>query len=79
MLNQEWPQEKLVEFENDPFFLGRISVFPVKNKFHAEIDIIQKESVKIYKHIGSLYNLDTVEDAFELGFRELRLKLMIHE
>lgn len=72
---EQYPVEKLVEFTNDPFFLGRIVVHKVKELFHVEVDVVQTESHKIYRHIGSLYGFDDFADALEMGYRELRLKV----
>lgn len=71
----QYPLEKLVEFSNDPYFLGRITVNKVKEVFYVEVDIVQKESFKIYKHISTLYNLESGEDALAIGYRELKLKI----
>ena len=72
---EQYPVEKYVEFTNDPFFLGRIVVHKVKDAFHVEVDVVQTESHKIYRHIGSLYGFDDFADALEMGYRELRLKV----
>ena len=72
---ETFPMEKLVEFTNDPFFLGRIVVHKVKERFHVEVDVVNKESHKIYRHIGTLYDFDDARDAMEMGYRELRLKV----
>lgn len=74
-MHDSFPVEKYVEFTNDPFFLGRIVVHKVKDSFHVEVDVVQTESHKIYQHIGRLYGLDDFEDALEMGYRELRLKV----
>jgi len=72
---EAFPWEKLVEFTNDPYYLGRITVHQIKERFHVEVDIVNKESFKIYRHIGSLYGFDDPSDALEMGYRELRLKV----
>ena len=70
LLDPTFPLEKLVEFTNDPYFLGRIVVHKVKEEFHVEIDVVQKESFRIYRHVGSLYGFDDPADALEMGYRE---------
>ena len=72
---ESYPIEKYVEFENEPWFLGRIVIHKVKEKFHVEVDVITKENHKIHKHIGQLYNFDDESDALEMGYRELKLKV----
>jgi hypothetical protein len=71
---ESFPIEKYVEFDNEPWFLGRIVVHKVKEHFHVEVDIVNKKSHKIFRHIASLYNFDDHRDALEMGYRELRLK-----
>lgn len=75
MLNESFPLERIVPFENDSYFAGRLTVHQLKKSYHVEVDIIQKESFKIYRHIGILYNFDDPSDALEMGYRELKLKL----
>jgi glutathionyl-hydroquinone reductase len=72
---EAFPWEKLVEFTNDPYYLGRITVHQVKERFHVEVDIVNKESFKIYRHIGSLYDFEDPRDALDMGYRELRKKV----
>ena len=76
---ESFPLEKLVEFTNDSYFLGRVTVYQVKERFHVEVDVVSKESFKIYKHIGTLYDFDDHRDALEMGYRELRLKVGANE
>ncbi len=77
-MHDAFPWEKLVEFHNDPFFLGRIVVHKVKDRFHVEVDVVSKESHKIFKHVGTLYDFDDARDALEMGYRELRLKIGVN-
>ncbi|MFP5457627.1 MAG: hypothetical protein ACLGG7_02740 [Bacteriovoracia bacterium] len=72
---ESFPLERLVEFTNDPYFLGRIVVHQVKDRFHVEVDVVSRESFKIFRHIGTLYDFDDHRDAIEMGYRELRLKV----
>ena len=68
----EYPVEKYVELENNPYLLGRVSVYHVKDDFHAEVDIIHKESHKIFKHVDIIYNQQSVEEAVITGIQRLR-------
>ncbi len=72
---ESFPIEKYVEFENEPWHMGRIVVHKVKETFHVEVDVINKESHKIFRHVASLYSFDDASDALEMGYRELRLKV----
>lgn len=74
-MDETFPMEKLVEFTNDPYYLGRIVVHQVKGNFHVEVDVVSRESHKIYKHVGTLYGFDDARDALEMGYRELRIKV----
>lgn len=68
----EYPQEKYIELENNPYLLGRITLHQVKEQFHAEVDIINKESHKIFKHIDIIYHQLTAEEALIVGVQRLR-------
>ena len=69
---KEFPQEKYIDLENNPYLLGRISVHHVKNDFNAEVDIIHKESHKIFKHIDVIYGQPSMEEAVITGVQRLR-------
>ena len=36
---KEFPLEHFLPIDNEPFFLCRVSIFPVKQKFISELDI----------------------------------------
>lgn len=67
-----YPVEKYIELENNPYLLGRIIITQVKESFHAEIDIVHKESHKIFKHIGIIYNEYSGEEALITGIQRMR-------
>jgi hypothetical protein len=69
---KEYPIEKYIDLENNPYLLGRISVNQVKEDFHAEVDIIHRESHKIFKHIDIIYNQHSAEEAIISGVQRLR-------
>ena len=68
----EYPKEKYIELDNNPYLLGRITVNQVKEAYHAEVDIIHKESHKIFKHVGIIYHQYSSEEALILGIQRLR-------
>lgn len=70
-----FPHEKYIDLENNPYLLGRITVHHVKDDYHAEVDIIHKESHKIFKHVDIIYNQYSSEEAFITGVQRLRLFL----
>jgi hypothetical protein len=67
-----YPVEKYIDLENNPYLLGRITIHLVKDAYHAEIDIIHKESHKIFKHIDIIYHQLTAEEALITGIQRLR-------
>ncbi len=72
---KEFPQEKYIDLENNPYLLGRVIIYHVKEDFHAEVDIIHKESHKIFKHVDIIYNQYSSEEALITGVQRLRLFL----
>ncbi len=67
-----YPVEKYIDLENNPYLLGRITIHQVKDAYHAEIDIVHKESHKIFKHIDIVYNQYSGEEALITGVQRLR-------
>ena len=68
----EYPIEKYIELENNPYLLGRLSVNQVKNNFNCEVDIINRESHKIFRHVDIVYHQPTLEEAIIVGVQRLR-------
>lgn len=69
---KEFPTEKYIDLENNPYLLGRITIHVVHESYHAEVDIIHKESHKIFKHIDIVYHQLTAEEALIVGVQRLR-------
>ncbi len=67
-----YPVEKYIDLENNPYLLGRITIHHVKEDFHAEVDIINKESHKIFKHVDIVYQQHSAEEALIIGVQRLR-------
>jgi hypothetical protein len=68
----EYPLEKYIDLENNPYLLGRITVHQVKEDYHAEVDIIHRESHKIFKHVDIVYRQYSAEEALITGVQRLR-------
>ena len=68
----EYPKEKYIDLDNNPYLLGRITIHHVKDDYHAEVDIIHKESHKIFKHVDIVYQQYTAEEALITGVQRLR-------
>ena len=75
----DYPQEKYIELENNPYLLGRITLHHVKEDFHAEVDIIHRESHKIFKHVDIIYRQYSAEEALITGVQRLRQFLLAIE
>ena len=70
-LKEEYPQEFFVELKSNENFLGRLTVNTDKEGFTCEVDIVQKESRKIFHHVKILYGLPDKFEAIESGRRKL--------
>lgn len=66
-----YPKEHFVRIENEPDFLGRITVNLVFGKFNAEIDIVQEESRKIFRHVNILYGKEDEQEAIDAAMQYL--------
>lgn len=71
----DFPQEKYIDLENNPYLMGRVTIHHVKDDYHAEVDIIHRESHKIFKHVDIIYNQYSSEEALISGVQRLRLFL----
>lgn len=60
---QEFPAEFFVKLDGQDFLLGRLSINKMNSSFWVEIDIVQKESKKIFAHVGNLYNVSELDEA----------------
>ncbi len=69
---KDFPVEKYIDLENNPYLMGRITINQVKENFNAEIDIIHRESHKIFKHVDIVYNQYSAEEALIVGVQRLR-------
>jgi hypothetical protein len=67
-----FPYEKYIDLENNPYLMGRVTVHHVKEDYHAEVDIIHRESHKIFKHVDIVYNQYSSEEALITGVQRLR-------
>lgn len=68
----EFPFENYIDLDNNPYLLGRITVHLVGRDYHCEVDIIHKESHKIFRHVAILYKQSSVEEAVNSGVQRLR-------
>ena len=75
VIMNDFPQEKYIDLENNPYLMGRVTIHHVKKTFHAEVDIIHRESHKIFKHVDIIYQQYSSEEALISGVQRLRLFL----
>lgn len=68
----DFPLEKYIDLENNPYLMGRITIHHVRDDFHAEVDIIHRESHKIFKHVDIIYRQQSSEEALIVGVQRLR-------
>ncbi len=59
----EFPAEYFIKLDGQDFLLGRLSINKMNSSFWVEIDIVQKESKKIFAHVGNLYNVSDLDEA----------------
>lgn len=59
----EFPAEYFIKLDGQDFLLGRLLVNQLNEKFWVEIDIIQKESRKIWAHVGDLHGIVDLDEA----------------
>ena len=67
---EEYPQDYFVKIENEEHHIGRITVNKAKY-FNIEIDIVQKDSKKIFKHVDMLFDIDDKTEAIDSGVQVL--------
>ena len=60
---KEFPAEYFIKLEGQDFLLGRLSINKMNSSYWVEIDIVTKESKKIYAHVGNLYNSTDIDEA----------------
>jgi len=70
-MEDPYPLENFLEIENNPHLLGRVVVSRSPRGFNVEVDIVQKESKKIFKHVENLYAFDNPDEALEHGVFKL--------
>lgn len=67
----EYPQDFFVNIESDIHRLGRITLNLHRDGYTVEIDIVQRESRKIWHHVDTLYKLEAHDDALQIAVQRL--------
>ncbi len=66
-----FPKEFFIKISEEEFRIGRITVNKNSRGFTAEVDIVQKESMKIWQHVEFIQNLEDEHEAVEMGVHKL--------
>lgn len=75
-----WSNEYFVPINENPHVLGRIVLIEKNDStLVSEIDLIFKESGKIYAPVGRIDNLENKDDALSLSRQKLSLFLLKKE
>jgi hypothetical protein len=67
----EFPAEYFIKLEGNEFLLGRLSINKMNHSFWVEIDIVQKESKKIWAHVGDLHGINELDEAVDRSVQVL--------
>jgi hypothetical protein len=67
----EFPAEFFVKLDGQDFLLGRLSINKMNSTFWVEIDIVQKESKKIWAHVGNVYGVAELDEAVDRSVQTL--------
>lgn len=68
---KEFPAEFFIRLEGQEFLLGRLSINKMNQSYWVEIDIVQKESKKIWAHIGNHYGISELDEAIDISVQSL--------
>lgn len=68
---KEFPAEFFIKLEGQDFLLGRLSINKMNQSYWVEIDIVQKESKKIWAHIGNHYGIKELDEAIDISVQSL--------
>ncbi len=69
--NDEYPKEHLLDLENNPYYVGRLTLVKLKKDFSVDIDIVFKDGHKIFYHVETLFNFPEEREALESGIQKL--------
>lgn len=70
-------KDYIVELTGASDFLeGRITVTPMNDRYMAEVNLVLKESGKIYKNIKNIYDQYDEEEIVRLGVQALKNSLV---
>ncbi len=75
MATKEYPIDYFVPLNGQEYLLGRITLNKANrgahDVFNVEIDLVQRESKKIWRHVENLYHIPDEREAIELAMQKL--------
>ncbi len=71
MALSEFPKEYFIELPGQDYLLARLTLHRMNHDFMVEMDIIMRESGKIWAHVGSLYKLQEEDEAVDRGVQKI--------
>ena len=67
----EFPLELFIELEQKDYLVGRLIVHQMNRGFWTEVDIVLKESKKIWAHCGALHGILDLDEATYQGVQKM--------
>ena len=71
----EFPAEYWVDLVGHPHLIGRITILKIGTSFNAELDLMLKDSRKIFRHIDMLYKISSFDEALDLAYQRFGEKM----
>ena len=68
---KEFPAEFFIKLEVQDFLLGRLCIHKMAQSYWSEIDIVQKESKKIWAHVGDIYGITEFDEIIDMSVQSL--------
>ena len=67
----QYPKYFFVKLEQEQYQEGRLTLNFLNDSYSVEIDIVQKDSHKIYHHVDILYGFDGPQEAIDTAIQKL--------
>ncbi len=69
---QDFPKEVFIDLSSHQFLEGKITLHYLKDRgFMSEVQVVLKESQKIYAHVATLHGLDDETEALDRSVQTL--------
>ena len=65
----DYPKELFIELRGEQDFVGRLTVNKFSKNYGVEIDVVHRESKKIFRHVDILYGQISEEEATKNGLQ----------